>query len=125
MNKSLSANNFDLLRIIAAIQVLILHCIMFLNLPHQVWVVNCIKLFPGVPMFFVMSGFLISASYERNSDLKNYFTNRCLRILPGLWTCLFLSVVAISIFGRVSFNNREALPWLLKQMAGLIYTPNF
>jgi len=81
--------------------------------------------FPGVPMFFVMSGFLISASLERNASLKNYFKNRALRIYPGLWLCIILTVVVISVVGNINFFNVELPKWLLTQMIGIIYTPTF
>lgn len=45
-----------------------------------------IDLFPGVPIFFFISGFLISKSFEENSVLKEYALNRILRIYPGLLT---------------------------------------
>lgn len=76
-------------------------------------------------MFFVISGFLISASYERNSDLKNYARNRALRIYPGLWCVIFLTILTIIIFSDISFFRAETIPWLLSQMAGIIYTPGF
>ena len=84
MEKGFRVNNFDLLRIFAATEVLLLHSFTHLKLPFPVWF-KVLANFPGVPMFFVMSGFLISASYERNGELKNYFRNRILRIYPALW----------------------------------------
>ena len=33
---------------------------------------NLIARFPGVPIFFVISGFLISASFARNPDIRQY-----------------------------------------------------
>lgn len=75
-------------------------------------------------MFFVMSGYLLSASFERNSDLKNYFTNRLLRIYPGLWVCLILTIIVFAIAG-VNFMQWEALPWFFTQMLGVIWTPSF
>ena len=124
MTPEFKQNNFDLLRILAALQVLLLHSIkhLELNAPHWMAVFSY---FPGVTMFFVMSGFLISASYERNSDLRNYFRNRALRIYPALWVCIVISVIVISAITGISVLNRQALPWFISQLAGIIYTPGF
>ncbi|MNH12047.1 Acyltransferase family protein [compost metagenome] len=43
----------------------------------------------GVEVFFMVSGFLIAASGERNS-VREFYLARALRILPGLLVCLFL-----------------------------------
>lgn len=116
-------NNFDLIRIVTAFLVLVNHSLGHLNLPVPGWY-TVIQQFQRVPMFFVMSGFLLSASFERNSELKQYFTNRLTRIYPALWVCLILTVMLFSLVG-VSFFNAEAAPWLAAQGAGLIYTPGF
>jgi peptidoglycan/LPS O-acetylase OafA/YrhL len=122
--RNFKVNNFDLLRLFAATQVIIDHYFQHLNLPISALGVKILYLFPGVPVFFVISGYLISASYERNASFRNYLYNRALRIFPGLWACIFLTVLAISLSG-VSFFNRSSLFWVPSQLAGIIYTPNF
>jgi peptidoglycan/LPS O-acetylase OafA/YrhL len=116
-------NNFDLIRIITALLVLVNHSLGHLELPIPGWY-TVVQQFQRVPMFFVMSGFLLSASFERNSELKQYFTNRLTRIYPALWMCLLLTVILFSLVG-VSFLNAQAAPWLAAQGIGLIYTPSF
>ncbi|MDP9049090.1 MAG: acyltransferase [Bacteroidota bacterium] len=122
--QALKYNNFDLLRILAATQVVIFHSVMYLHLAHPPGY-NIFLYFAGVPMFFTMSGYLISASYERNTDLKNYVRNRIFRIYPALWFCIFLTIVTAIIFGGINFLNLQAPLWLISQMAGGIYTPGF
>ena len=124
MTQDFKINNFDLLRIFAATQVLFNHSYKHLHIPYPIWY-NVIASFPGVTMFFVMSGFLISASLERNPDLKNYFTNRALRIYPALWFVVLLSIATIWIAADISFINRETIPWMICQFIGFIYTPAF
>jgi peptidoglycan/LPS O-acetylase OafA/YrhL len=123
MSQQLKINNFDLLRIIAASQVLVGHTIWHLGIPNPAWM-PLLDAFPGVPMFFSISGFLISASFERSSDVRSYARNRILRIYPGLWCCIFLTVLVASLCG-VSFLNRQAPIWLVSQLVGGIYTPHF
>lgn len=82
-------NNFDLVRLLAALQVVVVHALMYLK-PRGSFVHiarSGLELFPGVPIFFVISGLLISKSYEQSDCIRNYYRNRCLRIYPGLWVC--------------------------------------
>jgi peptidoglycan/LPS O-acetylase OafA/YrhL len=62
----------------------------------------------------VISGLLISKSYEHSDSLRDYLRNRSLRIFPGLWVCLAVSVAAIP-GTRVRFLGRvtAAPDWLL------------
>ena len=83
-------NNFDLLRLLAALQVAVVHSIGSLK-PTGYFarlLGACLDRFPGVPIFFVISGVLISKSHQRSDSLRDYLRNRCLRIFPGVWVCL-------------------------------------
>jgi peptidoglycan/LPS O-acetylase OafA/YrhL len=80
--------------------------------------------FPGVPIFFAISGFLISASFERAHSVVDYTRNRILRIYPGLWCVVLVTVVVVALFGFDLLHLR-ALGWLACQLVGLIYTPGF
>jgi len=119
----LRINNFDLLRIFAALQVVMIHSALHLGVaqPGWWWLVDA---FPGVPIFFMISGFLISASYERSSSVASYARNRILRIYPGLWCCLLVTILVASLFG-FGFVRWQALEWLVCQLVGVIYTPHF
>jgi peptidoglycan/LPS O-acetylase OafA/YrhL len=116
-------NNFDLLRILAALQVVLVHAVDHLRIPRPpLW--SLVQAFPGVPIFFAISGFLISASFERSPRLKSYARNRILRIYPGLWCVVLVTVVVASLFG-FDFRSLRALFWLICQLVGLIFTPQF
>ena len=71
-------NNFDLVRLFAAFQVALNHSIKHLKVGDGVFVAvnDLLKLFPGVPIFFFVSGFLISRSFERNSAVSYFVHNR-------------------------------------------------
>ncbi|PJJ80295.1 acyltransferase family protein [Mucilaginibacter auburnensis] len=124
MNGEFKVNNFDLLRIFAATEVLFIHSLSHFGIKLPLWL-DILSNFSGVPMFFVISGFLISAAYERNSDLKIYFSNRAYRIFPALWVCLLVTIVVISVAAKISFINSQTIPWFIAQCVGLIYTPSF
>ena len=126
-------NNFHLVRLIAAIQVMILHCRGHLSvvLPGKTEnAVDFLKHFPGVPIFFTVSGFLIFWSYERiYGQLGRYFKNRLLRIYPALYLCLILTVLMIffSLGADVILQNAKAFSiWLAGQLTFFqFYTPDF
>lgn len=122
-NAAFRVNNFDLIRLFAALQVVVLHSYDRFGQVVPAWMTP-LSWFPGVPIFFVISGFLISASLERNSDLKVYARNRLLRIYPGLWACVLATVVVAICFG-FGFANLSAAMWFALQLAGVIYTPGF
>jgi len=108
-------NNFDLLRLLAALQVAAVHSIGILQPTGRFARLLGAGLdrFPGVPIFFVISGVLISKSYEHSDSLRDYLRNRCLRIFPGLWVCLVVSVAVILALGVGSLGRITAPDWLL------------
>jgi peptidoglycan/LPS O-acetylase OafA/YrhL len=105
MSTTTRTNNFDLLRLLAALQVVHGHAVHHLNVQYGAVgqrVSDMLALFPGVPIFFVISGFLISMSYERSTSLTVYARNRLLRIYPGLWACFGVSLLLLGVFGMLS-----------------------
>lgn len=68
-----------------------MHALVHLKLPVTPGVAEVLDWFPGVPIFFMISGILVTHSFVRLASLKWYFSNRVLRIFPGLWVCLIVS----------------------------------
>lgn len=123
-------NNFDLIRLAAALQVAITHSIAHLGVSDQRGrFLAFIDLFPGVPIFFFISGFLISKSFEKNSVLKEYGLNRILRIYPGLIVCFVLSFAAVLLtgyFATMRLPVPELLLWVVAQLSFIqFYNPPF
>ena len=125
-------NNFDLIRLLAAIQVALHHAASHLKLSQDTLaylLIDLFKLFPGVPVFFFISGFLISKSYESNSNWFQYAQNRALRLFPGLIVCGLLTTFSIMLSGYIDFekiSSIELLVWLLSQATIFqFYDPNF
>ena len=95
-------NNFDLIRLLAALEVVIGHTVEFLELdvPRVLEpAYTVMRWFPGVPIFFAMSGYLLAKSLERNPDILGYARNRALRIFPGLWLCVSGTLVLLAAAG--------------------------
>lgn len=89
-------NAFDLLRVLLAACVLITHAILIggykFQDPLAALSKNQTNLAEfGVMGFFALSGFLITASFERTESIFKYASHRLLRILPGFWVCLLLT----------------------------------
>lgn len=99
MTGNFRENNFNLIRLLAALQVAFNHSLEYLVVhpgPVLAEIQEFSKLFPGVPVFFFISGFLLSRSFEINPKLSDYALNRVLRIYPGLAVCTLLSILAVS-----------------------------
>ncbi|MBU1041670.1 MAG: acyltransferase [Proteobacteria bacterium] len=127
---SFNTNNFDLLRLYAASQVALHHALRHLQVEHADWMIlKVTRLFPGVPIFFFISGLLITRSYENSRDLSCYFHNRVLRIYPGLLVCLaasMASVAALGYFRTIPLDLPQVLTWLAAQSTfAQFYNPEF
>jgi peptidoglycan/LPS O-acetylase OafA/YrhL len=119
-------NDFDSLRLLDALQVAIFHGIEHLNhsLPHLLYQV--LGYVPGVPIFFLLSGYLISSSWERCKTGKEYLVKRAARIFPAQWGCLVLTVLCIHVFSDVTWGFWPTVLWLVGQATFVqFYTPGF
>ena len=113
---SARANNFDLIRLLAALQVVVEHAVAHLRVDRLHGLAVELWYLPGVPIFFVISGYLISLSWERAPSARLYAWNRILRIYPALWACLAFSI-AVFLIGGVRPSAGEFLPWLVAQLS--------
>lgn len=84
-----------------------------------------ISYLPGVPVFFIVSGCLVSGSVERATSLHEYLRNRLLRIYPGLWACFAVSVVFLGVIGVRTSGSAFAV-WAAAQLTiAQFYNPDF
>ncbi len=115
-------NNLELLRLIFATQVVLVHAAEHFGY----YLPLAIRHFPGVPAFFFVSGFLIYASYL-NSPGRRYFENRFLRLFPGLVFVTFGGAVVGLIahgWSDLSDNFASYAVWFLAQITlGQAYNP--
>lgn len=113
-------NNFDLIRLLAALQVAFSHTFWWLQVPLPREVDLLLKCFPGVPVFFVVSGFLITRSYvSRQRGLWAYLGSRALRIYPALWLQYLLVIVLLAFTGGFAVSmllEPMFWKWLLSAM---------
>ncbi len=83
-------NNFDALRLFAAFLVIYGHgCDLTGGADPGLWGVPLARL--GLDIFFSVSGFLVTTSWEREPHLPTFLAKRALRIFPGLTACVFVT----------------------------------
>lgn len=98
-------NAFDLLRLVAALAVLLQHSNAYLS-TNVGWGVS--GLVDGVAVFFVLSGFLVYSSASnlaaRGLGWRTFFRNRYLRIAPALAAFAVIAPLVVVGVGAVSFS---------------------
>ena len=98
-------NNFDALRLVAAIAVIFSHSFLIAEGTdaHEplIWLSGrqCILGLCGVFVFFAISGFLVTESYERTVSPLDYLAKRALRIFPGLFVAVTISAFLLGALG--------------------------
>ncbi|MFZ6748896.1 acyltransferase family protein [Undibacterium sp. Ren11W] len=89
-------NNYNLIRILAALAVLVGHSFALLKQPEPLGQDLGISLGSiAVDLFFIASGFLVTGSLLQRQNLQEYLLARALRIFPGLLVVLLLSVFVL------------------------------
>lgn len=118
-------NNFDLLRFFAALQVAFVHAVEHLHIPVPTIVMKIVGWFPGVIIFFTISGFLIAGSAKNSKKKSSYMMNRVLRIWPALWMSTLISVVVLYVVGAINVPWYGLLPWVIAASTFAPFTPAY
>jgi peptidoglycan/LPS O-acetylase OafA/YrhL len=103
-------NNFDIIRFLAATLVIFAHSYPLTghNAEEPLGALTNGMSFGGlaVKVFFIISGFLITQSFDRSKDIKKYSIARILRIFPGLIVVVLLSMLIVGpVFTNLSLKN--------------------
>ena len=127
---SFKTNNLDLIRLFAALEVAISHSISHLKVENISPIfLHFLHFFPGVPIFFFISGFLISKSYENSKSIKEYSKNRVLRIYPGLIMVSIIGILSVYLSGyfkEIDVSTNQILVWFFAQITLIqFYNPEF
>src|SRR6516162_7691242 len=95
-------NNFDALRLVAAASVVFSHSFLIAEgtQDHEwlIWLTGnqSILGLVGVFVFFAISGFLVTQSFEETHDPLRFLAKRALRIFPGLFVATLLSAFVLA-----------------------------
>ena len=126
-------NALDLVRWIAAFEVMVLHFTGYALLartganpgsPQPFLLLLLRRITEGLPpvvVFFAVSGFLAAASMERSSRAQ-FLRRRFLRIYPALWVCV--AVYALMMAAELKGRLDSGFPlWIAVSLTGAAYTP--
>lgn len=101
-------NNLDFLRLFFALSVLVTHSYALTGIAEN----DLLSQFShdqarfshtGVQGFLIISGFLISKSLVRSTSFSNYYFKRALRVFPGLFITVCLTVILCSFLSTKPF----------------------
>ena len=108
-NPSTYNNSLDLVRILAAFQVFFGHMAGHLELPIPIdkRLFRVSHFLNGVPIFFIISGFLIWFSIARSENYGQYLNKRFWRIYPELWVAVIVEITVVAILYH---------GWVIKQL---------
>ncbi|MBQ0799722.1 MAG: acyltransferase [Porticoccaceae bacterium] len=136
-NPRLKKNNFDLLRLLFAGTVLLVHAHQLSGFQQLGIISSVLSSAVAVKAFFVVSGFLIFMSFERTDTISAYAKKRICRIYPAYFTVVILcalSLIAVSsenigdyfsfVWIKYVFSNLTFLNFLQPTLPGVFDTNN-
>ena len=120
-------NHFIWLRYLAAFSIVFSHSRQFDTAPsgYSEVIATLPWLFPGVPVLFFISGFLISLSSIHSSTVAEFLIKRILRIYPPLWAAFILSIVLLFSTGMLTVHDLDwfkFILWCAGQVTVFLYT---
>ncbi|HUK58536.1 MAG TPA: acyltransferase [Stellaceae bacterium] len=121
-------NNFDALRLGAAISVVLTHAILLgedrLGPDPLMRITGgqCTLGVAGVFVFFTISGYLVTQSFEATGRLGAFLAKRALRIYPGLAACVLLLSFAVGpLVSSLTLSAYFADPGSYRYIVGNLY----
>ena len=111
MNK----NCINLIRLLAAVQVFLGHAVWHLEVEMPDHFLKIISVLQGVPVFFVISGFLIWNSLTKDPSWKSFVKKRILRLYPEMWGGIILSTLMILILYNKQIKWKSLIMWIITQ----------
>jgi peptidoglycan/LPS O-acetylase OafA/YrhL len=120
-NARLRRNNFDLLRLLFAGTVGLVHASVLSGQDELEWIVAVVSSDVAVQGFFVISGFLIFMSYERSQSLTTYLGKRARRIYPAYFVVVTLCALLLWTVSSLDFLDYFSFSWLKYLVSNLAF----
>lgn len=117
----LRENNFDLLRLVFAGIVCLVHAHVLSGFVELEWIPGLFSSTVAVKAFFVVSGFLIFMSFERSSSIRSYFVKRVRRIFPAYFAIVMLCAILLWLASSLPPDRYFSFDWLRYVGANLIF----
>ena len=127
VNKIRQANNFDFLRFLSSLFVIISHSYsltgqedkeLLLMITHQTYHFSSL----GLICFFTISGYLVSQSLFNSPSILNYAWKRFLRIVPALCGVVLFSLVVIGpLFTTLSMVDYFMSPLTYSYLRNIVF----
>jgi peptidoglycan/LPS O-acetylase OafA/YrhL len=75
----------------------------------------------AVKSFFVISGFLITMSYEQTNNIQLYLSKRLRRILPAYVFVVAVSAFGLALLSNMPLNEYFSLSWVKYLVSNLLF----
>jgi peptidoglycan/LPS O-acetylase OafA/YrhL len=117
----LTENNFDLLRLLFAGTVCLVHAYQLSGFQKLYSVISYLSSAAAVKSFFVVSGFLIFMSFERSASFTAYARKRIRRIYPAYFTVVMLCAVGLIAVSSKNIGDYFSFAWVKYVFANLAF----
>lgn len=114
-------NNFDLLRLLFAGTVLLIHSYELSGFQQLEIIASILSSAVVVKAFFVVSGFLIFMSFERSATIASYTKKRIRRIYPAYFTVVMLCAIGLIVISSKSHEDYFSFAWVKYVFANLTF----
>ncbi len=112
--KSSKANSISFIKLLAAFQVMLGHLLFHFEVTTPNWFSNTLYFFAGVPIFFIISGYLIWMSIGRQTSYVSYIRRRFWRIYPELWGAIIVEILSILLLYS-AWNFKDLIEFAVAQ----------
>ena len=120
-NPRLKRNNFDLLRLLFAGTVVLVHAAELSGYAQLKSITAYLSTSVAVRAFFVVSGFLIFMSFERSPTIRRYADKRVRRIYPAYFAVVVLCAVLLLFVSTKNPAGYFSLEWGKYLVANLTF----
>lgn len=123
-DQSFKNNCLSLIKLLAAFEVMTGHLVTHLKLPISNAGEFVLYYYLGVPVFFVISGYLIWMSIVRSNSYSEYLKKRFWRIYPELWCAVAVEIITIVLL-YTGYKGKDLLAFTFTQATVLqFWTPD-